>query len=64
MDKKLKEIEDVNDLGNVDRRELCLVPNMVIPPKFKIPKFEKYDGTKYPENHLAKIGRASCRERV
>ena len=26
---------------------------MVIPPKFKMPKFEKYDGTKCPKNHLA-----------
>ena len=53
LDKKLKEIEGVNDLGSVDPRELCLVPDLVIPPKFKLPKFEKYDGTKCPENHLA-----------
>ena len=30
-----------------------MVPDVVIPPKFKMPKFEKYDGTKCPENHLA-----------
>ena len=53
MDKKLKEIEGVNDLGSVDPKELSLVPNVVIPPKFKISKFKKYDGTKCPENHLA-----------
>ena len=53
LDKKLKEIEGVNDLGSVDPRELCLVPDLVMPPKFKMPKFEKYDGTKCPENHLA-----------
>ena len=53
LDKKLKEIEGVNDLGSVDPRELCLVPDVVIPPKFKIPTFEKYDRTKCPENHLA-----------
>ena len=53
LDKKLKEIEDVNDLGSVDPRELSLVLDVVIPPKFKIPKFEKYDGTKCPKNHLA-----------
>ena len=53
MDKKLKEIKGVNDLGSVDPRELCLVPDVVIPPKFKMPKFEKYDGTKCPKNHLA-----------
>ena len=53
LDKKLKEIEGVNDLGSVDPRELCLVPDLVIPPNFKIPKFENYDGPKCPENHLA-----------
>ena len=53
LDKKLKEIEGVNEFGSMDPRELCLVPDLVIPPKFKLPKFEKYDGTKCPENHLA-----------
>ena len=53
LDKRLKEIEGVNDLGSVDPRELCLVPDLVIPSNFKIPKFEKYDGTKCPETHLA-----------
>ena len=43
----------MNDLRSVDPRELCLVPDLVIPPKFKTPKFEKYDGTKCLENHLA-----------
>ena len=53
LDKKLKEIEEVSDLESVNPRELCLVPNLVIPPKFKVPTFKKYDGTKCPENHLA-----------
>ena len=53
LDKKLKEIEGVDDLESVDPRELSLVPDLVIPPKFKMPKFEKYDGTKCPKNHLA-----------
>ena len=53
LDNKLKEIEGVDDLGIVDPRELSLVPDVVILPKFKMTKFEKYDGTKCPENHLA-----------
>ena len=53
LDKKLKEFEGVNDLGSVDPRELCLVPDLVIPPKFKMLKFKRYDGTKCPKNHLA-----------
>ena len=52
LDEKLKEMEGVNDLGSVDPRELCLVPDLVIPPKFKMPKFKKYDGTKCLKNHL------------
>ena len=43
----------MDDLESVDPRELCLVPNLVIPPSFKMVKFEKYDETKCPENHLA-----------
>ena len=53
LDKKLKEIERINNLGNVDPRELCLVPDLIMPPKFKMLKFEKYDGTKCSTNHLA-----------
>ena len=60
LDKKLKEIEGVNDLGSVDLGELCLVSDVVIPSKFKMPKFEKYDGTKCLENHLAMY----CRKMV
>ena len=53
LDKKLKKIEGVNDLESVDPRELCLVPDLIMPSEFKMPKFEKYDGTKCLENHLA-----------
>ena len=52
LDKKLKEIKSVNNLESVDPKELCLVLDLVIPPEFKMPKFEKYDGTKCLENHL------------
>ena len=40
LDKKLKEIEGVNDLGSVDPKELCLVPDLIIPPKFKMPNLK------------------------
>ena len=53
LDKKLKEIIGMDDLQSMDPRELCLVSDVVIPPKFKIPTFKKYDGTKCPENNLA-----------
>jgi len=32
--------------------ELCLVPDIAIPPKFKVPDFNKYKGTTSPKNHM------------
>jgi hypothetical protein len=32
--------------------DLCLVPNVQIPHKFKVPDFEKYKGNSCPEEHL------------
>ena len=29
-----------------------LVPNVKIPPKIKVPKFEKYQGTTSPKSHV------------
>ncbi|CAL0323544.1 unnamed protein product [Lupinus luteus] len=31
---------------------MCLVPDVVLPPKFKMPEFEKYNGTTFPKSHL------------
>jgi len=38
------------EFGDVAR--LCLVPDVVIPPKFKVPEFEKYKGPTCPKGHL------------
>jgi len=32
--------------------EMCLVPNIVISKKFRVPKFIKYTGTQCPITHL------------
>ena len=32
--------------------KLCLVPDVVIPSKFRVPEFHKYKGTIFPKNHL------------
>lgn len=32
--------------------DLCLVPNVMIPHKFKVPGFEKYKGNSYPLSYL------------
>lgn len=54
--KKLKTICGKDAFGqNVN--DLCLVPNVVIHPKFKTPDFEKYKGDTYPQNHLIMYAR-------
>lgn len=50
---RLEKVEGMNGIGNVDVNELILVPDLIIPPKFKVPEFEKYDGTECPKIHLA-----------
>jgi len=35
-----------------DVYDLCLVPNVQVPHKFKLPDFEKYKGTSCPKDHL------------
>ncbi|KAL4291099.1 hypothetical protein GQ457_14G012940 [Hibiscus cannabinus] len=42
---------DINSIS-LNAKELCLVPDLVIPLDFKIPSFEKYDGTSCPKIHL------------
>jgi len=37
--------------------ELCLVPNVVVPPKFKVPEFDKYKGNTCPNAHLTMYAR-------
>lgn len=36
----------------MDAKELCLVSNLVLPPKFKVPYLPKYKGLSYPRSHL------------
>ena len=38
--------------GMVDVYKMSLVPDLVLLPKFKVPTFEKYDGTKCPSADL------------
>ena len=38
--------------GLVDAYKMSLVPDLVLPPKFKVPTFDKYNGTKCPSTHL------------
>jgi len=45
-------VEGTNAYGTTDATELRLVEGLVIPPKFKIPEFEKYNGAKCPHEHV------------
>nr|UBX54598.1 hypothetical protein [Lupinus angustifolius] len=52
IEERLKAIEGASfpDLKNAF--EMCLVPDVVLPPKFKVPEFEKYNGTTCLKSHL------------
>jgi hypothetical protein len=51
-----KEFKTLNgkDLFGKSATELCMVPNVKIPVKFKVPDFEKYKGNTCPLSHLVK----------
>jgi len=52
LEERLRAIEDERIYGFGDAIGLCLVPDVVIPPKFKVLDFEKYRGTICPKSHL------------
>ena len=52
MEERLRAIEGGWNYAFADMAELCLVPDVIIPPKFKVPDFDKYKGTTCPKNHL------------
>ncbi|KAL4376932.1 hypothetical protein GQ457_02G030970 [Hibiscus cannabinus] len=47
LEARVREQEDV-----IHAKELSLVNDLVIPPKFKVPEFEKFTGTTCPSAHL------------
>ncbi|KAJ9185713.1 hypothetical protein P3X46_005310 [Hevea brasiliensis] len=53
LEERLRAIEGLNMYGSVDVASLRLVPDMVVPPKFKVPDFDKYTGNSDPRIHLA-----------
>ena len=54
--KKLKTLRG-KDLFGKSVAKLCLVPNVKIPVKFKVPDFEKYKGNSCPLSHLVMYAR-------
>ncbi|CAL5198950.1 unnamed protein product [Lathyrus oleraceus] len=51
LEKRLKAIEG-EDTIELNALGMCLVPDLVIPAKLKLPEFEKYKGDGCPKHHL------------
>ncbi|RDX78831.1 hypothetical protein CR513_40834, partial [Mucuna pruriens] len=51
LEERLRAIEEIDHYG-FDAAYLCLIPNVVIPHKFKILDFDKYKGNTYQKNYL------------
>jgi len=45
------------ELFGKNAHDLCLVPNVMIPPKFKVPDIQKYKGNTFPKIHLVMYAR-------
>ena len=56
MHKELKALRG-KELFGQNVNDMCLVPNVKIPMKFKVPKFEKYKGNTCPRAHLVMYAR-------
>ncbi|XP_040971391.1 uncharacterized protein [Gossypium hirsutum] len=52
LEEKFKALEGTGNNHGVDAKDLSLVPNLLLPHKFKMPEFEKYNGTTCPEAHI------------
>ena len=49
---RLKIMEGSDLYSLVDANKMSLVLDLILPTKFKVPTFDKYDGTKCPSAHL------------
>jgi hypothetical protein len=52
LEQRLRAFEGIHLYNPIKDAEMCLVPNVVIPKKFRVPEFVKYMGTQYPVTHL------------
>ena len=52
IEERLRIVEGSYVHSLVDASKMSLVPDLVLPPKFKVPAFDKYDGKKCPSAHL------------
>ncbi|XP_028242342.1 uncharacterized protein LOC114420724 [Glycine soja] len=52
IEKRLRVVEGFGDYPFTNMTDIFLVPDVVIPPKFKVPDFDRYKGMTCPKNHL------------
>ncbi|XP_070019428.1 uncharacterized protein [Nicotiana sylvestris] len=52
LEQNIKNIQGIGGHKSVSFNDLCMFPNIHLPPGFKTPKFEKYDGHGDPIAHL------------
>ncbi|XP_052878849.1 uncharacterized protein LOC128285384 [Gossypium arboreum] len=52
LEEKFKVMESADHHQGIDAKDLSLIPDLVFPPKFKMPEFEKYNGTSCLEVHI------------
>lgn len=51
LEERLRRVEGFGSRAR-EARDLCLIPDVVLPPKFKVPDFDKYRGATCPKSHL------------
>ena len=51
LEKALRQVQGM-DLHSYQFSDLCYFPEAVLPPKFRIPDFEKYNGRGCPITHM------------
>jgi hypothetical protein len=52
LEERLRAVEGNDLFDPVRAAEVCLVPSIVIPKKFRVPEFVKYTGMECPNTHL------------
>jgi len=52
LEERVRAVEENHLCDLVKAVKMCLVPNVVIPKKFRVPEFAKYTGTQCPVTHL------------
>ena len=52
LEERLRAVEGLGNYPFSDLANLCLVPDIVIPPKFKVLVHDKYNGPTCPKGHL------------